>query len=228
MTRTFELTETDKKAAAAWFALYHYTGTCGGTRFFSWDNGDQRLALVAIGKGGNRYGVGDKFGLLTWKGDLEITRVACSPDAPKNTASKAVSEVLRTLAAEGYQWIFTYADSAQGHHGGIYQALNGIYVGTDAKQWVNFEMDGKRVSKRAVSGRFGHTRWPEVAEIAASAGHVLKRVPWKPKLTYIIPIAADRRDRRAITRTLASVALPYVKRGETVAPTKYRNHRPKV
>ena len=106
--------------------------------------------------------------------------------------------------------------------------LNGIYVGTDAKQWVNFEMDGKRISKRAVSGRFGHTRWPEVAEIAASAGHVLKRVPWKPKLTYIIPIAADRRDRRAITRTLASVALPYVKRGETVAPTKYRNHRPKA
>lgn len=225
MSLPASLTESTKSVALSWFKRYHYTGTCGGTRFFSWGTPEQQLAMVAVGKGGNRYGVADKFGLLRWKGGLEITRVACGPDAPRNTASKAVSEVLRVLAGEGHQWVFTYADTAQGHHGGIYQALNAVYVGTDAKQWVNFELDGKRISKRAVSGRFGHTRWPEVSEIAAKAGCVLKRVPWMPKLTYIIPIATDRRDRRAILRTLASVGLPYVKKGEPVTPTKYRNHR---
>jgi hypothetical protein len=217
-----------KAAAEDWFGQHHYTGTASGFRFYELRN-SKTLAMVGIGRGGNRYGVGDKFGLLDFKGNLEITRVACAPDAPRNTASMAISAVCRDLAAEGYEWLFSYSDTAQGHHGGIYQAVGATFVGTDARQWVNFELDGKRVSKRLVSGRFGHTRWPEVAVIAAERGHELRRVDWKPKLTYILNIAADRKRRRAITSILEGRALPYPKRDEdlTKMNTPYRNHRPK-
>ncbi len=219
-----------KADAAAWFAQYHYTGTAGGSRFFAAVDDCGRLAVVGVGKGANRFGVADKFGLTQWPGDIEVTRVACHPDAPRNTASQCVAAVCRILAAEGVEWVFSYSDTAQGHHGGIYQALNAVFVGTDAKQWVNFELDGKRVSKRMVSGKFGHTRWPDVEAVAAGAGHVLRRVEWRPKLTYIIPVSLDARVRSSIRQVLKSRALPYPKRDGHLAglTTPYRNHRPRA
>lgn len=219
--------EVSRQFAKEWFAKHHYTGTFGGQRAFAFSKENCTHAVVAIGRGGNRFGVGHKFGLTAWRGDIEITRVACDPDAPFNTASAAVAAVLRVLSREGLEWVFTYADSAHNHHGGIYQALNAFYVGTDAKQWVNFEIDGKRVSKRAISGRFGHTRWPAVAELAAEAGHVLRRVPWQPKHTYILPIAQETKRKKEIIKHLHTIALPYPKRGAIVSATPYRNHRPK-
>lgn len=217
--------EVEKREAQDWFSQYHYTGSAAGHRFFLVDG----PCMVAIGRGGNRFGVVEKFGLEKWKGNLEITRVACHPHAPRNTASKSVAAVCRHLADEGWEWLFSYSDTAQGHHGGIYQAVGAIYVGTDAKQWVNFELNGRRVSKRMISGKFGHTRWPEVKTLAEAEGHKLCRVPWMPKLTYILPIASSKTIRLAIKAALEPLALPYPKRTDELhkLSTKYRNHRPK-
>lgn len=216
--------EATRQEAADWFGRYHYTGGVGGCRFFEFDG----QCMVAFGRGANRFGIADKFGLSTIPGGLEITRVTCHPDAPRNTASRCVAEACRAIAAEGHEWVYSYSDTAQGHHGGIYQALGAIFVGTDAKQWVNFELDGKRVAKRLVSGKFGHTRWPEVQIAAMEAGHRLERVEWMPKLTYILPIGGPA-SRRQIRQILLERSLPYPKRDEqlTKLATPYRNHRPK-
>lgn len=215
------LIEVAKAQAQDWFGRLHYTRSAAGHRFFSFAG----QAMLAIGRGGNRFGVGDKFGLLDFPGGFEITRVACAVDAPRNTASRAISALCAQLGREGVDWLFSYADTAQGHHGGIYQAVGAVYVGTDAKQWVNFALDGERVAKRKVSGMFGHTRWPEVRELAAARGLRLERVEWAPKLTYILITTADRRRRKQIEKVLEPRALPYVKRGHPVTPTPYRNHR---
>lgn len=217
------LREATKREAQDWFGRLHYTRSAAGHRFFMFDE----LAMLAIGRGGNRFGVGDKFGLLDFVGGFEITRVACAEDAPRNTASRAIAALSKALGAEGVEWLFSYADSAQGHHGGIYQAVGAVYVGTDAKQWVNFALDGERVAKRKISGMFGHTRWPEVRELAEVQGRVLERVVWAPKHTYILVTAADRGRRFLIHRALSNCSLPYPKRGEPVAPTPYRNRRPR-
>lgn len=214
---------TTRETAADWCARLHYTGTAAGTRFFLAIDFGRPVAVICLGRGGNRFGVGDKFGLREWRGDLEITRVVCDPKASRNTASAAIAAVCRVLAAEGVDWLFSYSDTAQNHHGGIYQAVNAVYVGTDARQWVCFALNGKRVSKRLVSGRYGHTRWPEVQALAAARGDVLEKVSWAPKLTYILPISRNRRVQKAIRRALTSRALPYPKRGEAVTPTPYRN-----
>lgn len=211
-------------AAKEWFGRYHYTGTTSGHRFFNYAD----CAMIAVGRGSNRFGVQGKFALSRWVGNIEITRVACLPGAPRNTASAAISAMCGVLAAEGVDWLFSYADSAHGHHGGIYQAVNAVFVGTDAKQWVNFELDGLRVSKRKVSGMFGHTRCPEVIALAAARGLLLRRVAWFPKFTYILPIG--RYSKRPIRRHLASYSLPYPKRGPelTKAATPYRNSRREI
>ncbi len=215
------LAEATRAQAQDWFGRLHYTRSAAGHRFFMFGN----QAMLAIGRGGNRFGVGDKFGLLDFVGGFEITRVACAVDAPRNTASCAIATLCRALGAEGIEWLFSYADSAQGHHGGIYQAVGATYVGTDAKQWVNFALDGERVAKRKVSGMFGHTRWPEVRDLAAAKGRLLERVSWAPKHTYILVCAPSRR-RKEIVQVLSARALPYPKRGQEVTPTPYRNHRP--
>jgi hypothetical protein len=215
-----------KAEALPWFAAYHYTGTVGGTRFFVLEQEGRVLCMCAFGRGGNRFGVAHKFGLQQWGEGWELTRVACHPDAPKNSASACVSRALRVLGDEGHDWVFSYSDTAHGHHGGIYQALGAAYVGTDAKQWVNFELDGLRTSKRAVSGRYGTTRWPEVRDHAAAEGRVLQKVDWCPKHTYVLICSPDRKVRQAITAHLAPRTLPYPKRGAVVVPTPYRNHRP--
>lgn len=215
--------EASRAEARDWFGRLHYTGAAAGTRFLMFDE----LAMIAVGKGGNRFGVADKFSLQNYNGGLEVTRVACEANAPRNTASRALGCLLKTLGAEGVDWLFSYSDTAHGHHGGIYQAVGAVYVGTDAKQWVNFSLDKLRVSKRKVSGMFGHTRWPEVQAIAAERGHDLQRVNWMPKHTYILVSARDKKTRRSITDVLSQYSLPYPKRGEEVVPTPYRNHRPK-
>jgi hypothetical protein len=223
-----ELLPANTKDARAWFSNYHYTKTVGGYLFYKWVRDGITDGIVAFGRGGNRFGVSGKFGLIEFNKGLEITRVACHPNAPRNTASQMVAAATRELAACGHHWVFTYADTAHGHHGGIYQALNAVYVGTDAKQWVNFELDGLRVSKRMISGKFGHTRWPDVKELAAKAGHKLRKVAWQPKHTYVLVISKDRKIRRAIQAKLKLVSLPYPKRGDAVIPTPYRNHVPKM
>jgi hypothetical protein len=213
------LREASRAEAQDWFGRLHYTRSAAGHRFLLAEG----LAMVGIGRGGNRFGVADKFGLLDFPGGFEITRVACHPTAPRNTASRTVAAVLKLLGEEGTVWVFSYADSAQGHHGGIYQALGAWYVGTDAKQWVNFALDGERVAKRKISGMFGHTRWPEVRDLAAAKGHSLERVAWAPKHTYILACA----QRKDLDRVLSQRVLPYPKRDQPVVPTPYRNHRPK-
>lgn len=222
-----DVADATRAKAKDWFGLFHYTGTAAGSRFFAMSVDGRVVCMMGVGRGGNRFGVGAKYGLEDFAGDLEITRVACHPDAPRNTASQAIAAACRTLARDGVEWLFSYADSAEGHHGGIYQAVNATFVGSTAKQWVNFELDGKRVSKRLVSGRFGHTRWPEVQETAAGVGSTLRRVDWLPKLTYILNIASDKRRAQALAKRLKAIALPYPK-PETARTTitPYRNHRP--
>ena len=216
-----------RQEAKNWFGKYHYTGSAAGTMFFMSiaENGEP-LCAVAVGRGGNRFGVGEKFGISQFRGDLEITRVASHPSAPFNTTSATISMVCKALADDGIEWLFSYADTAEGHHGGVYQAVNAVFVGTNAKQWVNFELTGKRVSKRMVSGRYGHTRWPDVMMIAESRGDTLRRVEWMPKLTYILVTAKSRARRAHILSALDKFKQPYPKRdsAHTLA-TPYRNSR---
>lgn len=219
-----------RSEAKQWCEAWHYTHRLAGTTWLGWPRADALQAVICLGRGGNRYGVGDKFGIARFPGDVEVVRCVCHPLAPKNTASQALSAASVWLGAQGIAWCFAYSDTAEGHHGGIYQAINAVYVGTDAKQWVNFALNGSRVSKRVISGRYGTTAWPLVRDLAAADGAVLERVPWLPKLLYIIPSAKSCAVRSAIRKALAAHSKPYPQRGTDLQThqTPYRNARPKT
>jgi hypothetical protein len=200
----------DTPSAKRWLNAYHYLG---GTHAM-WSFGvfaPDLIAVVSIGQPANRLGVAGKFGLSGWPGNHEITRVGVHPDAPTNTASRAVALVCREYAKRGHDWAFSYADTGQGHHGGIYQALNAVYVGLSPARaaWV---LDGEPTHIRTLANRYG-CEGRRLAALLEREGRTLERVPGgsTAKHTYILPIGAPS-TRRAIKRHLAMYALPYPKR----------------
>lgn len=64
---------------------------------------------------------------------IELNRLALY-DNQQNLASKLVGHSMRALKAEGDRIVVSFADTAQGHIGVIYQATNFTYCGLSAKR----------------------------------------------------------------------------------------------
>ena len=201
-------------AGREWTLAYHYSHVVPSASIFYGAFSPDLACVVGVGASANRHGVSRAFGLEAWPGDLEVTRVVCHPDAPKNTASRSIAAVLRYVhARQGAQWLFSYADTGQGHHGGIYQALNAVYVGLSNPFTYGYFLDGERVHQRALSHMFGTVKWPDAPDAAAARGQVLTRERHvdKPKHCYILPCSTPAVN-RAIRKALQPHVKPYPKR----------------
>lgn len=80
-------------------------------------------------------------------GVLSLSRMALTPDAPRNAASFLLSRSIKLLP-ERYHTLVTYADTWQGHTGGIYKATNWHYDGLTDKKPVYVDNEGAVVSTR--------------------------------------------------------------------------------
>ncbi len=193
-------------------AAYHYSGNAGpenGT-FWGFYLGDL-ACVVGFGIGANQYGLAKKFDLSAWPGNIEICRVAAHPDAPRNTASRAVAAVLRTAQVPaGTTWVYSYADTGQNHHGGIYQALRAVYVGL-VPAMHGWMLDGLPVHPRTIVDTFGTQARETAPRLAADRGRALVYVEGlnTAKHTYILPIGQNA---EAIRAHLQRWTRPYPKR----------------
>ncbi len=82
---------------------------------------------------------------------LELNRLCCIDDTPKNTESFFIGKTLRWLKRNtDYKVIVSFADTAQGHEGIIYKATNFIHKGmtTGAKALM---VDGERYHQRMLT-----------------------------------------------------------------------------
>ena len=198
--------------ALSWVAKYHYLGTMPSHAVpYGWFAPDMK-AIVVFGQASNAHGVEKKFGLEAFPGNMEIIRVAVHPDAPRNSASRSVAAALEAFHRDtGLLWVFSYADTGQGHHGGIYQALGAAYVGVSTGR-PGFLLDGVPIHPRTVVSRFG-TQGKDVYRLAKLAGCELVKVEGlnSDKHTYIIPCGPPA-TRRAIRKALDVHVRPYPKR----------------
>lgn len=195
--------------AAQWMKQYHYSGsapTCPHIGVF----GPDLMLVAGIGPTANIAGIAGKFGLSGWRGNEELRRVAKHPDCTVPT-SRLLKLALRFYAANRWDWLFTYADTGEGHHGGIYQALGAVYLGA-TEPVAGYLVDGKPVHPRQVVELFG-------TRARASLPPNVQIVPGlvTPKHLYVIPTAASRSVRASIREHLARYALPYPKRAEAAS-----------
>lgn len=208
----FDIRMVNAATAQRWIGEFHYSGVApaGGTYYgvFAPD----LACVVGIGPTANVFGVERIYELERWPGNLEVIRVAKHPEASHIPTSRMVRLVLDRVAATGIDWLFSYADVGQDHHGGIYQALGAVYVGCrDARP--GYLVNGEVTHPRTVVARYG-TQGAGVFDIAAERGDHVERVAdlVTPKHTYLLVIARDRTVRRAIMAHLLPWKQAYPKR----------------
>lgn len=122
-----------------------------------------------------------------WPHDaLELQRLVRRDDFPKQL-SKLVSWSLRWLRNHTTTpFVLSYADSDEGHHGGIYQATGFYFVGrsqSSSHQGFN-DTNGGFVHARSVYSRFGTSSIPKINIIKPDWSPVF----CEPKYIYIRPL----------------------------------------
>lgn len=83
-----------------------------------------------------------------WQGVLALSRLAISPDTPKNAASFLLGKSMRLIDRERWPCLVTYADTWRGHTGAIYKATNWKYVGM-TKPERTYVKDGRMIARKA-------------------------------------------------------------------------------
>ncbi len=121
--------------------------------------------------------------------------------------------VTRIIAASpGLRLVVSYADTAQGHHGGIYQAGNWIYTGTTGSSDCYYVINGVKTHGRSVSSlakphkRPGETGIGYVRRTIDPDAYRLKNVPVKHRYAYPL--------NKTIRRRVAPMHKPYPQRAE--------------
>lgn len=128
---TLSISKIPTKEAEPWLLIRHYAKRkCPISYAFGAYRGGDLLGVVTYGTPASstlREGIAGK----EWSESvLELNRLCCVSE--KNMASILVGRSLRMLPKPSI--VVSYADTAQGHIGYIYQATNFIYTGLSAKR----------------------------------------------------------------------------------------------
>lgn len=163
-----------------------------------WD--DENFLGVVIYSRGASPALGRPYGLT--QGEVcELTRVALREhDAP---VSQIVAATMRELRGSnpGLRAIISFADPAEGHHGGIYQAGNWLYLGRTDPTVVYFDKAGKKWHSRQVSVTGKRTQFGNVRAVVKLKDCRAVKMPGKHR--YLMPLD------RSTRRRLASLGQPY-------------------
>jgi hypothetical protein len=113
---------------------------------------------------------------------LELRRLCCIDDTPKNAESFFISRTLKWLRKHtDTELIISYADTNHGHDGTIYKASNFKYEGITASGVV-LMVDGKQYHDRTLRNPKPYAKKIRERYEAGDAG--IKLVPQKPKNIY--------------------------------------------
>lgn len=193
------------KAAKYAVENWHYSRTMPAMKLVKigiWESG-AFIGAVIFGIGCNRN-IGSPYGLKQTE-ICELVRVATKSHA--SHISQILRQCIRLLSnqSSGLRLIVSYADTAQGHHGGIYQAQNWIYTGP-SKQEMRIQIGDKEFHKRSVSQLYGTTKMDILAQ---ATGEPVKWVKEQLKHKYLYPLD------KAMRRQIEKLRQPYPKRTPT-------------
>lgn len=168
----------------------------------AWEDG-KFIGVIVFWHGANPS-IGKPYGLTIYQ-CCELTRVALGPH--KIEVSRIISIAIKFLRQQcpGIKLIVSYADTGQGHHGGIYQATNWIYVGL-TKGVPRLFFNGKQWHAKALRTSFPGLKHsdPRVKKMAATDKH-----------KYLMPLDDQ------IRKQVQLLSKPYPKRAvskDNVAP----------
>jgi hypothetical protein len=209
MSADLRVAPTTHDAAAFAVQRWHYSRTLPPGRLIKlgvWEN-ERFIGAVVYGRGASPK-LGKSMGVELTE-VCELVRVAL--DKHETPVSQIVALSLRELqkASPGTRLVVSFADTTQGHHGGIYQAGNWIYAGTSSPNKFFRDRSGKLWHPRLVSRTGGQVRqFGRLTDTIPIAECVAVTMPGKHR--YLYPL--DRATRRRVQK----LAQPYPIRGSAV------------
>jgi hypothetical protein len=191
---------------AAKFACenWHYSGSIPAGKLVKigvWENG-KFIGVVIFSRGGNNN-IGKPFGLDQTE-VCELTRVALTThETPVSKIGAIALKMLKSFVP-GMKCVISYADSAEGHHGGIYAGMGWTYLGGWKTSRPVFVVNGQKVHSRTVSSALGRSEnfIDKLKQIDPNA----KAIPASVKHKYAIGLTKE------MKAWLAQRAKPYPKR----------------
>lgn len=180
-----------------------------------WEN-EKFIGVVVFG-GGATPEIGSPFGLKRNE-VAELVRVAL--DKHETPVSRIVAIAIRILRGQspGLRVLVSFADTAQGHHGGIYQACGWIYTGGES--YHVYKVNGEVVHPKTCHARYGKGG-QSIPWLRKHVDPNAERVLTPPKHKYVMVL-----DGR-MKATVDSMRLPYPKRVGSDPGDTARYHREK-
>ena len=185
----------------SWLLNRHYAKRlCPISYAFGAYRGAELIGVVTYGVPGSPHLCRGLCGEEMAERVLELNRLCC--ENSKNVASTLVGRSLRLLPKPSV--VVSYADTAQGHVGYIYQATNFLYTGAATAHDCEYLINGKKVHARTLTGR-GITAPREWAK-----ANGIEMVQPKPKHRYVFP-CGNKKQRAEIVAALRYSLEPYPK-----------------
>lgn len=158
------------------------------------------IGVVIYALGANPH-LGSPYGLKQFEA-AELVRVALTKHKTPVSRILSIAQIFIRKQSPGLRLLVSYADTEQGHHGGIYQACGWIYSGaTQAKK--DFMHNGKKLQRRAYTGKnFG------LRKMSLPPGTVKTDSPKKHR--YLMPLDDEMR------KQIEPLRKPYPKRVRSV------------
>lgn len=192
------------KAAKYACENWHYSGCLPAGKLVKvgvWES-KQFIGVVVFGMGAGGATNGTKYGLATHGDMCELVRIALTEH--KAPVSRIMALAIRFLVKKcpDLRMIISFADPAEGHHGGVYQAANWVYSGDSASD-RKFVVRGRAMHPKSVHslGWRQSLGWLK-ANIDPNAYET--KTPGKHR--YLMPLDKEMREQ------IAPLAKPYPKR----------------
>lgn len=166
----------------------------------AWEDG-KFIGVVIYGSGATPN-LGKPYG-LDQDQCIELVRIALTKHKTPVSRIAAIANKWMHNANPGLRLIVSFADTTQGHHGGIYQAGNWIYSG-----------QGDAAKFYMINGRLTHPRTLGSAGLVQNIDGARRRDPNASVVTvpgkhrYLMPLDAEMRER------ILPLSKPYPKRAK--------------
>lgn len=155
--KEFKVRLVERSVIKDFVETWHYSKSINGVKAshcFGLYHGDVLIGAMIYGTLGmanawKKYGDSeDKV--------LELRRLCCIDDTPKNTESYFIGRTLRFLKQNTtVESIVSYADCNQGHEGTIYKASNFRYLGkTSSGRVIIRKSDGRQYHDKAIRTKY--------------------------------------------------------------------------
>ena len=194
--------------AAAKYACenWHYSGcmpACKLVKVGVWEGG-KFIGVVLFGLGAGNSTNGTAYGLRRFGDVAELVRVALTKHVTPVSKIVAISIRLLAKTSSNLRLLVSFADTEQGHHGGIYQAGGWLYTGTTAKD-RKILVRGEVLHPRSAISKYGKN---SISWLVANVDPRAKSIKTSGKHRYLMPLNADMRAR------IMPLAKPYPKRAK--------------